>query len=173
MSFCTRLNCSSSFRDRQRDARAALIFRAVGKRISTNQDGEKPDDLPDSKQRRCGHEEADRPWGPGDRRRRHRDPPGWRPGLRLSKAAVNSKETRRDGMKTRGRHGTQKVVGSWDSELVLGGHIEPILEAILRDTWDAAPLALSNTDFTSLAVASNVVTLGSGNPSTLGLRSAT
>ena len=90
-------------------------------------------------------------------------------GARLSKATTESNEVRRDGMRTRGRHGTQKTNGQWVAEMSIGSH-ETILEAIMRDTWDASALSLTQSDFTSLAVSSNVVTLGSGDPRSLGLR---
>lgn len=89
-------------------------------------------------------------------------------GAQLTKAATESNEVRRDGMRQRGRHGTQKTTGAWAHEASLGS-AEPILEAIMRDTWSSA-LVLTQSDFTSLAVASNVVTLGSGDPRSLGLR---
>jgi hypothetical protein len=75
---------------------------------------------------------------------------------------------RRDGMQIRGRHGTQKTTGAWTAEASLGSH-DSIIEAVMRDTW-GTDLVLTQSDFTSIAIASNVVTLGSGNPATLGLR---
>lgn len=89
-------------------------------------------------------------------------------GGNVSRAQTESGEVRRDGQSTRGRLGTQKTNGAWNGEANLGG-IETILEAIMRDTW-AAALSLTQSDFTSLAIASNVITLGSGDPRTLGLR---
>jgi hypothetical protein len=46
---------------------------------------------------------------------------------------------------------------------------DDFLGYVLRNTW-AAGAALDEGDFTSLAIASSVVTLGGGNPSTLGIR---
>lgn len=46
---------------------------------------------------------------------------------------------------------------------------DDFLEYGMRNTW-ASAIALTQSDFTSLAIASGVVTLGGGNPSTLGLR---
>lgn len=90
-------------------------------------------------------------------------------GGRMAKATTESNEVRSDGMRTRGRHGTQKTTGEWSGEFSMGSH-EAIIEAIMRDTWDASDLVLTEADFTSLAIASNVITLGSGNPISLGLR---
>lgn len=90
-------------------------------------------------------------------------------GANLTKAATESNEVRNDGMRIRGRHGTQKTTGAWSAEASLGSHA-PIIQAVMRDTWDVSDLALTESDFTSLAIASNVITLGSGNPISLGLR---
>lgn len=90
-------------------------------------------------------------------------------GLQASRAQTQSQEVRLDGMSTIGRLGTQKVNGQWNMEASLGS-FESILEAIMRDTWDASALSLTQANFTSLAISSNVITLGSGDPRTLGLR---
>ena len=58
------------------------------------------------------------------RRRNRRD---------LTKAATESNEVRYDGMRTRGRHGIQKTMGSWTGEASLGS-FDAITEAITRDT---------------------------------------
>ena len=63
-------------------------------------------------------------------------------GANATKAATESNEVRRDGMRTRGRHGTQKTTGAWSAETSLGSH-EAIIEAIMRDTWSAADLAIT------------------------------
>lgn len=86
-------------------------------------------------------------------------------GLKLAKAAVESNEVRRDGMRTRGRHGTQKLSASWLAELCLGSHDTP-LEAIVRDTWSAADLTKTQADFTSLTTGANTIILTSGDPRT-------
>lgn len=46
---------------------------------------------------------------------------------------------------------------------------DDFLSYVMRSTW-AAGAALAEADFTSLAIASSVVTFGGGNPSSLGLR---
>jgi hypothetical protein len=90
-------------------------------------------------------------------------------GLQLDKAATESNEVRNDGMRSRGRHGSQSIKADYTAQLSLDSHTD-IIQAIMRDTIDAADLVLTQADFTSLAIASNVVTLGSGDPRTLGLR---
>lgn len=86
-------------------------------------------------------------------------------GLKLAKAAVESNEVRRDGMRTRGRHGTQKVSANYAAELCLGSHDVP-LEAIVRDTWSSADLTKTQSDFTSLTTGANSIILTSGDPRT-------
>ncbi len=90
-------------------------------------------------------------------------------GGRMTKAAIESAEVRRDGMSTRGRHGSKKTTGQWTGEASMGS-CEPILEAVLRDTWDASALALTQADFTSLTTGAHTIILASGDPRTLGLR---
>ncbi len=91
-------------------------------------------------------------------------------GANLTKAATESNEVRNDGMRTRGRHGTQKTTGAWTSELCIDSHTA-VVEAIMRDTWDATALTLTQADFTSLsATGAHVWTLTSGDPRSLGLR---
>lgn len=87
-------------------------------------------------------------------------------GVKLAKAAVESNEVRRDGMRTRGRHGTQKTSSAYHAEVSLGS-MDDILEAICRDTWTAADLTKTQSDFTSLTTgAANTVILTSGDPRT-------
>lgn len=90
-------------------------------------------------------------------------------GIKLSKAAVESKEVRNDGMSTRGRHGTQAIAASYNAEASLGSH-DPIIEAMMGTTWDAVALSKSQTDFTSLTTGANAINFTSGNPITMGFR---
>lgn len=75
-------------------------------------------------------------------------------GIKLSKTSTESNEIRQDGMRQRGRHGTQKTTGAYSGELSLGSH-DAILEAIMRSTWDPTVLTKSQADFTSLTVAAD------------------
>ncbi|CAL77415.1 hypothetical protein BRADO3638 [Bradyrhizobium sp. ORS 278] len=91
-------------------------------------------------------------------------------GAKLSKAAIVSNELRKDGMSTRGRHGTQGVVASYNAEVSLGS-IDPIILAIMRAAaWDSSVLTKTQADFTSLTTGANSIVLGSGNPITMGYR---
>lgn len=88
---------------------------------------------------------------------------------KLTKTAIESKEIRRDAQKTRGRHGFQKTTGGpFDVEASVGC-CDDIYQALLRGTWDSA-ITKTSSDFTTIAIASNVLTLASGNPITLGFR---
>jgi hypothetical protein len=90
------------------------------------------------------------------------------PGAKLTKNAYGSNEVRRDGQRTRGRHGLRKVSGSYTVEVSID-NMDNLYEAVFQGTW-ATALELDESDFTSLAIASNVITLGSGSPISLGLR---
>lgn len=90
-------------------------------------------------------------------------------GIKLAKAAIESNEVRNDGMRQRGRHGTQKTNSDYLAELSLGSHDE-IIEAIMRGTWDDTPLVLDEGDFTSITTGANSIVLASGDPRTLGIR---
>src|SRR3954468_22693217 len=82
-------------------------------------------------------------------------------GVNLTKAAVESREVRNDGMSTRGRHGTQKTSSAYNSELSLGSH-DAILEALMRGTWDSVALTKTQADFTSLTTGANAINFTSG-----------
>jgi hypothetical protein len=90
-------------------------------------------------------------------------------GIKLSKAATESNEVRRDGMRQRGRHGTQKIALAYNAEMSLGSH-DAIIEAIARDTWSSADLTLTQSNFTSLTTGTHTIILASGDPRTLGIR---
>jgi hypothetical protein len=65
-------------------------------------------------------------------------------------------------MMSRGRHGTQKTTGAYDTELSLG-HIDEILEAIMRGTWGTADLAITATDVTSVTTTANTIVAAAGS----------
>ncbi|RWP84891.1 MAG: hypothetical protein EOR12_27045 [Mesorhizobium sp.] len=90
-------------------------------------------------------------------------------GIRMTKASIGSKEIRRDGMSTRGRHGLQKTAGSYSHELSIGG-FDDMLEAVMRGTWSAANLALTEADFTSITTGANTIVFASGSPIALGVK---
>ncbi|MGX9145940.1 phage tail tube protein [Mesorhizobium sp. 128a] len=90
-------------------------------------------------------------------------------GIRMTKASIGSKEIRRDGMSTRGRHGLQKTAGSYSHELSIGG-FDDILEAVMRGTWSVADLQLDEGDFTSITTGAHTIVFASGSPVSLGVK---
>lgn len=75
--------------------------------------------------------------------------------------AVQSNQIRRDGMATRGRHGSRRTTGSYPGEFQLANY-DSVLEAVMRGTWDASVTTISNatTGYTSatVVVSGSVVT---------------
>jgi len=92
-------------------------------------------------------------------------------GGRMTKAAIESQEVRRDGMSTRGRHGLQKTNAQYSSELSVGG-FDDIFEAVLRGTWGAADLAITEATagLTSITTDANTIVAAAGSWITAGLR---
>lgn len=90
-------------------------------------------------------------------------------GIKISKAATESNEVRNDGMRNRGRHGTQKTSGEYAGEMSLGSH-DPIIEAIMRGTWDSTALTAVAADMTSVTTQANSITAAGGSWITKGFR---
>lgn len=87
----------------------------------------------------------------------------------MTKAAIESNEVRRDGLSTRGRHGLQKTSGSYSSELSIGG-FDDIFEAVIRGTWGAADLAITEADMTSITTGANTIVAAAGSWITEGIK---
>jgi Phage tail tube protein len=90
-------------------------------------------------------------------------------GVKLAKSAIASNEVRNDGMSTRGRHGTQQISAAYNAEASLGA-LDPIIEAVMRGTWDATAFSKTQADFTSLTTAVDGFLFNTGNPITMGFR---
>lgn len=90
-------------------------------------------------------------------------------GIKLAKAAIASAEVRNDGMSTRGRHGTQAITAAYNAELSLGSH-DPIIEALMRSTWDSSAFVKTQVDFTSLTTGANTIIMASGSPIAMGFK---
>jgi tail tube protein len=90
-------------------------------------------------------------------------------GIKLSKSAIASAEVRNDGMSTRGRHGTQAVTAAYSAEASLGA-LDPIIEAIMRSTWDSTVLSKTQADFTSLTTVADGILPNSGSATAMGFR---
>src|ERR1700755_1566391 len=88
-------------------------------------------------------------------------------GVKLAKQAIASAEIRADGLSTRGRHGTQQVTAAYNAEASLGA-LDPIIEAIMRGTWDANVLSKTQADFTSLTTAADGFLMNTGSPIAMG-----
>ncbi len=87
----------------------------------------------------------------------------------MTKAAIESREVRRDGMSTRGRHGQQNTTGPYSSELSLGG-FDDIFQAVMRGTWGTADLAITEADMTSITTGANTIVAAAGSWITEGLK---
>ncbi len=92
--------------------------------------------------------------------------------MNLTKQAIESEENRRDGMRTRGRHGQRSVEGSYQSELSVGT-FDALFEAALRGTWAVAltiTQALPAMSTATLSVGASSITASAGSWITSGLR---
>lgn len=93
-------------------------------------------------------------------------------GLTLAKEPIRSNEVRKDGMTTRGRHGSRSVTGSYAGDLSVGT-FDDLIEAAFRGTF--AP-ALTLTEATgplssaTLSVTANTIVASAGSWITAGLR---
>ncbi|MHA6690597.1 phage tail tube protein [Devosia sp. A449] len=93
-------------------------------------------------------------------------------GLTLAKEPIRSNEVRRDGMTTRGRHGSRSVAGSYVGDMSVGS-FDDLIEAVFRGTFEPALAiteATAELSSATLAVAANTVTASAGSWITAGLR---
>ncbi|MBT9370275.1 phage tail tube protein [Rhizobium sp. CSW-27] len=90
-------------------------------------------------------------------------------GGQLTKQAVQSQLVRRDGQQQRGRHGSRRTTGTYASELGLG-RADPILEALMRNSWSSADLAITQAAMTSVTTGANTIVAAAGSWITQGLR---
>lgn len=92
--------------------------------------------------------------------------------LNLTKSPIDSEENRRDGMRTRGRHGQRAVEGSYTAELSVGT-FDALFEAAMRGTWATAltiTQATAGMSTATLSVQANSFTASTGSWITSGLR---
>lgn len=87
----------------------------------------------------------------------------------LSKAAVQSALVRADGQQLRGRHGSRRTSGTYSSEIGIG-RADSVWEALMRSTWSAANLAITQTAMTSVTTGANTIVAASGSWVSEGLR---
>lgn len=88
--------------------------------------------------------------------------------LSLNIEPIQSNENRRDGMRTRGRHGTRSITGQYSADLSVGSY-DDLIEAVFRSTF-LPSLELDEGDFTSITTGANTIVAASGSWITLGLR---
>lgn len=97
---------------------------------------------------------------------------GGTPG-KVTKAVSASNLVRRDGMRVRGRHGSQKTSGAYSSELMVGAFDE-VMAAVIRGTWSAPDLGVTNAtgamSSATLSAGGNTVTFSGGSIITAGYR---
>lgn len=93
------------------------------------------------------------------------------PGGRLTKAAVESNEVRNDGMRTRGRHGTQKTNASYTTQLS-HSEAEAVPQAILRGTYGSANTAITEAtaSLASITTTTSTIVAGGGSWITAGVK---
>ncbi len=91
-------------------------------------------------------------------------------GLTLAKEPIRSNEVRRDGMTTRGRHGSRSVTGSYAADLSLGS-FDDLIEAVFRGTFAPALVVTEATaGLTSITTTANTIVAAAGSWITAGLR---
>lgn len=92
--------------------------------------------------------------------------------LALGIEPIRSNENRRDGMTTRGRHGSRSVTGQYAGDLSVGSY-DDLIEAVLRGTFEPALTideSAAGLSSATLAVAANTITASAGSWITAGLR---
>lgn len=82
-------------------------------------------------------------------------------GLSLSRQTINAGEIRSDLKVTMGRLGSKEVKGSYAGDLSVGT-FDPLLAAIMRNTWSAV-INASQADFTSVTQTANSIVGASGS----------
>jgi hypothetical protein len=96
-------------------------------------------------------------------------------GGKFTKAATESNEVRRDGMRSRGRHGTYKTQGSQGGQLALGAY-DTVFQALMRGTYGTADLAITEASViggsaaaTSITTTTSTIVAAAGSWITQGL----
>lgn len=90
-------------------------------------------------------------------------------GLSLTKAPINSNENRRDGQRTRGRHGSRNVAGQYVGDISLGSY-DDFIEAVFRGTFTSAlTITEATASLTSITTTEHTIVAGGGSWITAGL----
>lgn len=88
--------------------------------------------------------------------------------MTLTKAIIPSEEVRRDGQRTRGRHGSRSAGAAYTSELSVGSFDE-LFQAVLRGTWTASA-AITQVAMTSITTTTATIVAAAGSWLTQGVR---
>ncbi len=90
-------------------------------------------------------------------------------GGQLTKQAVQSTIVRHDAQQLRGRHGSRRTAGVYNSEMAIG-RADPVWEALMRSAWSAADLTITPADMTSVTTTANTIVAAAGDWIAKGLR---
>lgn len=92
-------------------------------------------------------------------------------GGKMTKGNYGSQEVRRDGMRTRGRHGAKGTSGSYMTELCRG-EAEDVLQAVMRGTYGSADTAITQAtaSLASITTTTNTIVASGGSWLTAGVR---
>jgi hypothetical protein len=92
------------------------------------------------------------------------------PGGKLTKQSYGSNEIRRDGMSSRGRHGSRRTSGSYLVEVSLD-NMDALYEAVFQGTWGTALVVTEATaGLTSITTGANSIVAAAGSWITAGFR---
>lgn len=90
--------------------------------------------------------------------------------LSMSIEPIRSNENRRDGMTTRGRHGSRSVSGQYAADLSVGSY-DDLIEAVLRGEFSAElTITAASAGLTSITTTANTIVAAAGSWITAGLR---
>lgn len=91
-------------------------------------------------------------------------------GLTLAKEPIRSSEVRRDGLASRGRHGSRSVTGQYAVDLSLGS-FDKLIEAVFRGTFATAlTITEATASLASITTTANTIVASAGSWITAGLR---
>lgn len=85
-----------------------------------------------------------------------------------AKGSIRNREIRRDGQRSRPRHGTRNWSASRSTQLAVGDQ-DTLLEALLRGTW-ANSIAITQAAMTSITTTTNTIVAAAGSWITQGVR---
>lgn len=92
------------------------------------------------------------------------------PGAKITKNVYGSNEVRRDGQRTRGRHGLRRVSGTYIVEASLD-NMDNLYEAVFQGTWESAlTITEATAGLTSITTGTNTIVASAGSWITAGLR---